>query len=177
MEKFKLVEGNSNYEVSDLGTVRNATTKHIIKQRVGSSPYLIVKLNGKSKLVHRLVALAFIPNPENKLTVNHKHGIKSDNRASELEWATQSENNQHMYDTGLKKYRPLHYKGKFGAEHNRSKAIMQKKADGSLIAEFGSISEASRSTKLGVSTIAWACLKGCINRKTQTYFTCLDTSQ
>ena len=72
-----------------------------------SSGYSTIGLNQNSKrdsfLIHRLVAQAFIPNPENKLTVNHINHDKHDNRVINLEWNTQKEQNDHNYKSETKK--------------------------------------------------------------------------
>ena len=76
------------------GVFLNNTNK-ILKQR-NNQGYKIVHLNGKYLRVHRLVAEAFIPNPENKPYVDHKNNIRDDNRIDNLRWATIKENNQNV---------------------------------------------------------------------------------
>jgi hypothetical protein len=111
---WKDVECNNNYEVSNTGYVRNKTSKHILSFRPHNRGYSRVAIGRKDKLVHRLVAIAFIDNPYDKYTVNHKDGNKSNNNIDNLEWATYSEQEIHAYDIGLKKR---------GSEHHSSKKI------------------------------------------------------
>lgn len=158
MEVWKLVPNASKYEASNLGRVRLADGNKILKQYESKSynkGYLCCRVcfdDGliTSRLVHRIIASTFLPNPKEQ--VNHKNGVKSDNRLENLEWVTRSENMLHMYSTGLKKYRPLHYKGKFGFEHNRSKAVVVKETG----LCFGSMSEAGRNLGIDISSVSWS---------------------
>ena len=102
--------------------------------------------------IHRLLAMHFIPNPNNLPQVNHKDGNKLNNELSNLEWCTMSYNIQHMYDTGLKTYKPLHYKGKFGIEHNRSKSVIC--VESGII--YGSQSEAGRELNISHTSVSWS---------------------
>ena len=98
-------EIQSGYYATKEGNIlsnRKFNIPTVMKPFSDKNGYLRVKLLGKTCKVHRLVATAFIPNPENKPTVNHINGIKSDNRVDNLEWATYTENTRHAYDTGLK---------------------------------------------------------------------------
>lgn len=111
MEEWRDVVGYEGvYEVSSFGNVRrvdlghHSTKEGLKSQRTDPNGYKQVDLwngSGRTHRVHRLVAKAFIPNPKKKRTVNHKDGDKTNNHVDNLEWATYSENNQHMHDTGL----------------------------------------------------------------------------
>ena len=98
-EIWKEVSVNSNYEISILGNIRNKNTKKILKPNNSNNGYLTVILSKhnipKGYLVHRLVALTFLPNYYNKETVNHKNKIREDNRLWNLEWSTMKEQNIH----------------------------------------------------------------------------------
>lgn len=148
---------NLNYEVSDSGTIRNKKRRNLMTQfKIGRTDYLAVflEVDGKQKIhaVHRLVAIAFLKKRDGCKEVNHKDGNKRNNHISNLSWVTRSENMKHMYDTGLKTYKPMHYKGKFGAEHNRSKSVICKESG----FFYGSMSEAARELKIDVSSVSWA---------------------
>lgn len=136
------------YEVSDLGRVFGIKKNKILKQFLTHRGYLQIQLckDSRAKLCrpNRLVAQAFIPNPENKPEVNHKNGMKMDNRVANLEWATTSENIQHAYDTGLKK-------SLSGANNPRSKPVYQFNLNGEFVKKYAALKEAARMN--GYSTI------------------------
>lgn len=97
-----------------------------------------------SMFVHRLVALAYIPNPDDKPQVNHLDGDKGNNAPTNLEWVTAQENANHAYALGLRTPGIGIYKGKFNEEHPKSRAIRQLTLDGQVIREFPSAQEARR---------------------------------
>jgi len=99
-EVWKSIEGFPNYEVSNLGQVRNKTK--IKSQRVANKYYIVTLCNyglKKNFKVHRLVALAFIPNSDNKPTIDHINKNKLDNRLENLRWFDYKEqaNNRNEY--------------------------------------------------------------------------------
>lgn len=98
MAEYRKVDGFP-YSVTRDGVVRNDRTGRVRKPSVSNSGYYCVKLwdgeRSKNSFVHRLVAIAFVPNPEGKPEVNHIDGDKTNNAASNLEWVTGVENKRH----------------------------------------------------------------------------------
>lgn len=89
-EIFKTIVGT--YSISNLGNVRNDKTGKVLKPSINNCGYKIIVLLGKCYAVHRLVAQAFIPNPNNLSDVNHINEIKTDNRVENLEWMSHKDN-------------------------------------------------------------------------------------
>ena len=123
-EIYKDIEGyKGRYQVSNLGNVKSLSrevvrsdgSKYFIKERVlkqslARNGYLCITLDNKGKKsfrVHRLVAKSFIVNPKKLPQVNHLNGIKTDNKALNLEWTTKSKNQIHAYKLGLQKKEKL----------------------------------------------------------------------
>ena len=106
---WKQIKDFKDYEISDKGEVRSLKYKKktLLKGRLSKDGYLRVSLRKNNKAyefkIHRLVADAFIPNPENKPTINHINGDKTCNKVNNLEWATRAEQMQHAYKLKLKK--------------------------------------------------------------------------
>lgn len=140
-EIWKTISGHEDYSASSLGRIRNDKKGLILKPyivgKVGNQ-YAVVDLNtSKHKKVHRIVALTFIPNPENKREVNHIDGDHFNNAVSNLEWVSGSENCKHAY-------RVLGRKRFFGSENATSKKIIRIE-DGRL---YGSVIEAAHDVGL-----------------------------
>lgn len=153
------------YEVSNLGNVRslprNNTKGKILKQSKQTQGYKFVYLckNGKNKkyTVHRLVAEAFIPNPNNYPNVNHKIPVNKEvciNSVDNLEWCTQSHNIKEAFRIGTAK--PTWFK-KYGKNHNRAKKVNQYDLDGNFIRTWDCIKEASDKLNICSSGIVMCC--------------------
>jgi hypothetical protein len=135
------------YEVSTHGEVRRTKTKRVLKpcNRVGYPSITLCKNNKKTTAnIHRLIALTFITNIENLPVVNHKNGIKSDNKVINLEWCTYKTNTSHAITTKLTK--------------PSTKMVEQYSYDGTqLIETFNSIREAEKKTGVGNRMISQVC--------------------
>ena len=148
VETFVKIEGFEKYEVSNLGRVRNIKSGRILKPKLHRDGYLMHGLYGydkrKNLLLHRIIATAFIDNPDEKPQVNHIDENKLNNDLSNLEWCTERENAIHGTRT------------KRGAE-KRSKKVIQLDLNDNVLNEFESMTQAEQETGVFVSNISSCC--------------------
>lgn len=146
-EEWKKIIDFDDYEISSYGRIRNIKTGNIKKVSTGRRGYPVVSLrkNKKThlKTIHRLIAIAFIPNEGKKNQINHIDGNKGNFNIDNLEWCTAKENLEHARRTGLHK-------------SDGDKAVVQLK-DKKIIAEYRSASEASRKTGISRGNICSVC--------------------
>jgi hypothetical protein len=112
-ERWSSIPGIS-FEVSSFGRIRNTVTGRVRKPQFWKGYYRI-RIGGKTFKIHRLVASAFVPNPNNLPEVNHKDGVGISNFDTNLEWSTHADNMRHAIKKGL--WKPA----KFGEENGASK--------------------------------------------------------
>jgi hypothetical protein len=136
-----LTNQKPGYYISSYGRYKN-NSGQIIDNHKHSTGYKRIHINYKKYLLHRLIALTFLENPENKEQVNHIDGDKLNNRIDNLEWVTNQENQVHKINTGL-------YKG--------TKKIIQYDFDMNEIGTFNSIVEAAKELNISVNTISCNC--------------------
>jgi hypothetical protein len=127
-EIWKDIPGfNGMYKASNLGKIKSVNYNHTKSEKVlkinlyknGYGRICLCKNNtSKTYLVHRLIAITFIPNPENKPQINHKDINKQNNNILNLEWNTYSENNKHSFSSGANK--------NIGEKHINSKLTKEK---------------------------------------------------
>ena len=148
-EEWRQVVEHQNYEVNQFGEIRHKQRKHILKPRSNNGGYLYVnfKINGKNTnfAVHRIVANAFIPNPNGYTEVNHKDYDKTNNRVENLEWVNSSQNKIHAF---LKKEN----------KESRGKAVNQFDKNGNYLASYSSVSEAAEEMGCSIAAISNCCL-------------------
>jgi hypothetical protein len=143
------------------GSVRLFQEKILSGGKAGRGYLLVTLFKGAKKrmeYVHRLVAEAFIPNVNNYPQINHKNGIKTDNRVENLEWCNNSMNMKHAFKTGLAKttiYQVI--------EKNKKKVIQLTK-DGKFVSEYNSVIDAAKENNFNFSNIA-RCCRNCYGSK------------
>jgi hypothetical protein len=92
MEEYRVIEGFENYSISNFGNVKNNKTGRILKNSINAQGYFRVNFTGCVKKIHKLVAQAFIPNPQNNICIDHIDNDKLNNNVNNLRWCSQQQN-------------------------------------------------------------------------------------
>lgn len=140
-----------NYDIDIEGRLTNIKTKKSIKFRKDKDGYLVcnIRIDGKrvTRFQHRMMAVKYLPNPEQKEQVNHINGLKHDNRIQNLEWVTRSENAMHSIHT-LGNPKPPNRSGNSGKKSPLSRAIIGVSLLDNTCLVFAGQRDAQRQTNL-----------------------------
>lgn len=184
-EIWKDIEGyEGKYQISTFGRVKslyyhNGTEQRILKQRDNRSGYLIVNLyknghnKGNLKTVHRLVAEAFIPNPEHKPQINHKDENKTNNRVENLEWCDNRYNFLYSAERHPERYKNRKYtkrkngNGRNGVRNSykHKRKIIQKDCNGKVV----NVYENARSVCIENNFNEWSIIQCCNGKRKTAY--------
>lgn len=128
VSSWKVVKPFSRYLIGPNGEVFSKISNRLLKTQIKKSGYVSVCISDDNKqekhvLVHRLVAKAYVPNPDDKPQVNHKDGNKQNNHYSNLEWVYPSENQKHAYKIGLNHFCETDYKNLKLLHQKRKKPV------------------------------------------------------
>lgn len=166
-EIWKTIDGYPNYMVSNMGNVKNIKTGKMLKPTISTTGYLQIHLwknnHEKNFKLHRLIALSFIPNPENKPCIDHINTNKMDNRVCNLRWVTHKENNNNPNTIEKHSGTKCCMYGKLGKNNNKSIPILQFTKNGELVKKWDSIMDIERELGIRQPHVS-SCCKG--KRKT-----------
>ena len=152
---MKTIKGYyGKYKITKEGRVWSTVNQMFLKTQIGKFGYPIIRLgrgrtNKSTHYIHRLLAIAYIPTRIGFNKVNHKNGIKTDNRLSNLEWCTQKQNVRHAWKIGLAKPR-------YNEAHHRTKLSLEKIAEikPKMDGKYGTLTKLAKEYAVSISLLS-----------------------